>query len=284
MSHHKEKQPPAAQGRKRQRKNHRNNAWINVLLVLCLGVFVFSAYKLISILTEYKAGSDEYAQLTQYAPQQTLPENFVSQLLEQEKNPDAVIEDGNKDGYALPLMDFTELKRINPDVKAWLTVFDTPINYPLVQTDDNSTYLTRTFEGKTNSSGCLFISQYNENPFADTNTVIYGHNMKNGSMFHTLVDYKDDAYFASHRFGLLYTPEKTYWLEIVSAYVTQADAGFDQVIFNEGETQAFFQVLTERTTQELGYNTDELIPLLTLSTCTYEFNNARYVVHARIHS
>ena len=107
--------------------------------------------------------------------------------------------------------------------------------------------------------------------------------MKNGSMFHTLVNYKDDSFFQSHRYGLLYTPEKTYWLEIVSAYVIAADAGFDQVVFNSGEEQGFFEKLIERTTQQLDYTADGLPPILTLSTCTYEYNNARYVVHARIH-
>ena len=268
-------------GRKQARRQRKSNRITNVLLVICLGVFIFASYKLIHILLEYKAGSDEYAALVQYAPEISLqqPETSAGTAPAGES---AAGDTWVKPDSALPVMDFSELKAINSDVKAWLTIFDTPISYPVVQTDDDETYLHRTFEGKSNASGCLFISQYNTG-FDDPNTVIYGHNMKNGSMFHELVSYKDEEFFQKHRYGVLYTPEKTYWLDIFAAYVVSADGGFDQVLFSSDEEEAaFFVKLLERAPQQLGYKAEALAPILTLSTCTYEYNDARFVVHARI--
>ncbi len=267
-------------GRKQARRQRRSNRITNVLLVICLGVFIFASYKLIHILLEYKAGSDEYAGLAQYAPEISLSQPAMEGTTASGES--AAEDTWVKPDSALPLMDFSQLKAINSDVKAWLTIFDTPISYPVVQTDDDETYLHRTFEGKSNASGCLFISQYNTG-FDDPNTVIYGHNMKNGSMFHELVSYKDEDFFQKHRYGVLYTPEKTYWLDIFAAYVVSADGGFDQVLFSSDEEEAaFFEKLLERAPQQLGYTAEALAPVLTLSTCTYEYNDARFVVHARI--
>ena len=265
-------------GRKQARRQRKSNRITNALLVICLGVFIFASYKLIHILLEYKAGSDEYAALVQYAPEISLqqPETSAGTAPAGES---AAGDTWVKPDSALPVMDFSA---INSDVKAWLTIFDTQISYPVVQTDDDETYLHRTFEGKSNASGCLFISQYNTG-FDDPNTVIYGHNMKNGSMFHELVSYKDEKFFQKHRYGVLYTPEKTYWLDIFAAYVVSADGGFDQVLFSSDEEEAaFFEKLLDRAPQQLGYKAEALAPILTLSTCTYEYNDARFVVHARI--
>ncbi len=277
----KQKRKEQQTGRKQMRRQRRSNRVTNVILVICLGVFIFASYKLIRIFLEYKAGTDEYAALAQYAPAVTLPaENTVTGTTAEGE----AIETGSwvKPDTTLPLMDFSELQAINGDVKAWLTIFDTRISYPVVQTDDDETYLHRTFEGKSNTSGCLFISQYNTG-LDDPNTVVYGHNMKNGSMFHDLVNYKDEDFFQKHRYGILYTPEKTYWLDIFAAYVVSADGGFDQVLFaSDEEENAYFEKLLERAPQQLGYKADELAPILTLSTCTYEYNDARFVVHARI--
>ncbi len=267
--------------RKQARKQRKSNRITNVILVICLGVFIFASYKLIQIFLEYKAGSDEYAGLTQYAPTVTLQQTDTA--TETTAAGEITTADSwVKPDTSLPLMDFSDLEAINGDVKAWLTIFDTHINYPVVQTDDDETYLHRTFEGKSNASGCLFISQYNTG-FDDSNTVIYGHNMKNGSMFHDLVNFKDEEFFQKHRYGVLYTPEKTYWLDIFAAYVVPADGGFDQVLFSSDEEEAaYFEKLLERAPQQLGYTADGLAPILTLSTCTYEYNDARFVVHARI--
>jgi len=306
MSRHERKNEnpqPVKSGRKarrQERANRRSNTVSNILLVLCLGIFIFAGYKLTSILLEYKSGDDEYAALESYAPAASQPAELEAMLQAQLTRPapesTTPAAEGETEGEEttepapppeekspLPLMDFTELAAINPDVKAWINIFGTNINYPVVQTDNDTTYLKRTFEGKTNTAGCLFFSQYND-LFNDANTVIYGHHMRNGSMFQNLVKYGDEEFFNSHRLGLLYTPGKTYWLEIIAAYITPADSGFDQVIFDSEEAEKnYFRTLLERDDHEIAYSVDELGPILTLSTCTYEYNNARYIVQARIH-
>ena len=104
----------------------------------------------------------------------------------------------------MPEIDFEALKEKNDDFCAWLVIPALEVNYPVVWCGDNDTYLTKTFEGGTNSAGCLFVDGANSPDLTDRNTLIYGHNMKNGAMFGTLSDFlqkeelaAEDPYFLS---------------------------------------------------------------------------------------
>ena len=121
-------------------------------------------------------------------------------------------------------VDFDALREKNDDVVAWIYCPDTPINYPVVQAADNEAYLHRLLDGSKNSAGTLFMDFRNSSDFSDWNSVIYGHNMKNGSMFGTLMDYKTQSYFDAHPKVFLLTPEQDYVVKIVAGFVTPADA------------------------------------------------------------
>ncbi len=153
-------------------------------------------------------------------------------------------------------VDFDALLEINPDVIGWLYCPDTVINYPLVQGEDNDYYLHRLINGTPNNNGTLFVDEQNSAGFSDENTVIYGHHMRNGSMFGYLENYEQQSYYEAHPVVYLLTPEGNYasWLA-------------------EQRTRSDFSAPVE---VERG---DRVV---TLSTCAYDFQDARYVVLGKL--
>jgi sortase B len=183
----------------------------------------------------------------------------------------------------LPLLNFSPLQTANPDIAAWLTLDGTDIDYPVVQGKDNSYYLTRTAEQKHSKNGAVFLD-YRANPdFSDFSSVLYGHHMKSGKMFAPLVKFKEKAYFDSHTTGTLYTPGKTYRLELFAAAVTKPDSDYYNYAFvSPSERESHLNMIkdTAKLYKDIGITEQDKI--LTLSTCSYEYKDARTVVLARI--
>ena len=177
---------------------------IGALSLALLGV---SAYLLIHTAAQYSEGIKTYEELKSSAV--AASDSFKAQAGAQE----APIE-----------VDFDELLAINGDVVGWLYCEGTPINYPVVQGDDNSYYLKHLIDGSKNINGTLFIDHRNGANFADENTVVYGHHMKNGSMFASLVNYKSQEYFDAHPILYFLTPDGNYRIELFSGYVCDSHA------------------------------------------------------------
>lgn len=112
-------------------------------------------------------------------------------------------------------IDWDNLKSINKDIIGWIQIEDTKINYPILK-DNNLFYLKHSYDKKYNSNGSIFTT--NENPFLDDETIIYGHNMKNGSMFSLLGKYLNDEFLNTHQNFKIYTPDGNYQATIFSAY------------------------------------------------------------------
>ena len=117
-------------------------------------------------------------------------------------------------------VDWEGLWAVNPDVYAWITVPGTVIDYPILQhATDNTYYLYYNIDGSYGYPGCIYTENMNSKDFTDNNTVIYGHNMKNGSMFAGLHKFEDKEFFDGHQKVLIYTPEKEYEYTIFAAYI-----------------------------------------------------------------
>ena len=179
-------------------------------------------------------------------------------------------------------VDFDALAEKNGDIIAWLYSEDTPINLPVVQSTDNDYYLRRMIDGTWNSSGSLFADCRNASDFSDQNTIIYGHNMKNDEMFGTLPNYKDQSYYDEHPVMWLLTPNGDYKIELVAGYVTETTS--DVYSFDQSEEAVFSTV--QQVIENSTFTTDAVIHqgdrFLTLSTCSYEYDNARYVLIGRL--
>lgn len=176
-----------------------------------------------------------------------------------------------------------QLSAMNGDYACWLYAPDTPIDYPVVQGEDNSYYLHRLFNGEHNACGTLFIDYRNLSDFQDPNTLIYGHHMRNGSMFKAITYYAEQSYFDSHPYMLIATPEKLYLVELLAGYTTSKDDHcYDIAISDEEDMQAFVSEACAKSNFQAGL---EILPgdrLVTLSTCAYAFENARYIAIGRL--
>ena len=246
-------------------------------VILFLGIFIFSACQLLQIGGEYRRGEKEYERLTQYVQ---LPE-ITKATAPAVKQEDSVTEDTTPPEEELqwPVVDFAALQAINPDVVGWIYIPDTKVNYPIVQGRDNDYYLYRLISGEHNSSGSIFLDAKASSLFLSRNNPIYGHNMKNGSMFADMTRYVDQEYYDEHPVAMLLTPEKNYTVKLFSAYVTDAWGDSWQLGFEESAYVQWLETLQRRScfsTDVVPASTDLV---LTFSTCTYETANARFVVH-----
>lgn len=161
-------------------------------------------------------------------------------------------------------IDWEHLKSINPDIIGWIEIKDTKINYPILQDNNNLFYLKHSYNKKYNSNGSIFTT--NTNPFTDEETILYGHNMKNGTMFSILGKYLDADFLNSHLNFKIYTPTINYDCNIFAAY----SIGIEKE--NNNIKQLSFEKRIEYYTNASKYtlNTiDNSTKIVKLSTCSY---------------
>ena len=181
---------------------------------------------------------------------------------------------------------FEELKAVNPDVYAWVTLDNTNIDHPVLQGQDNLTYVNRDVYGNFALAGSIFLDSRNDSSFSDPYSLLYGHHMENSGMFGDLALYKEEDFFQENSTGYLITPEGVYDLEIFASLVVRASDQyiFDPEVWHTEEAAALAHVkenalyLRENIFQDL----DENSRILALSTCSGEFSDARTVVLAKM--
>ena len=183
-------------------------------------------------------------------------------------------------------IDFTALKKTNPDIYAWIEIPGTNVNYPIVQSaEDDSYYLNHTIDGKEGYPGSIYTEKINAKDFSDFNTVIYGHDMKNGSMFKDLHKFEDAAFFEEHDKVTIYTEteEKTYR---IFAAVVYDDRHLMYSFDNENveDRKAFLQSLKESRSMRNQFRSDVAVDgnshIITLSTCIGGQPDKRFLVEA----
>lgn len=240
-----------------------------ILILIFTGIFLVGVFQVYWKLKEYGEGESSYTEIEQYVWVDVAPEDNEDGSQSGESGPD----------IRWPVVDFEALAEINPDIVAWIYIEDTPINYPVVQGADNQYYLNHLFDGKWNSAGCIFLDSRNRPDFSDWNSIIYGHHMKNGTMFTGLTAYKKQEYYNDHFIALLLTPDKNYEIEIFAGYVASVQDEIWKIGFPSD--QDFAEWMDK--TKERSCFRSKIIPavtdrILVLSTCSYEFNDARFVL------
>lgn len=118
---------------------------------------------------------------------------------------------GDENSDAATTIEFGKLQKINPDIVAWIRIDGLGIDYPVVQGKDNGHYLHYTFRGEANVSGSIFLDYWNKADFSDSKIILYGHNMKNGSMFGSLKKYQDESVFRKNQIISIYLPGNREW-------------------------------------------------------------------------
>lgn len=259
--------------------------YVKLLLVIVagalVGVMIFSAYKLISDKLEHKeARVKDSGVSTEYAVKEAAASPTPRVYTEDE------IVGVKLDDEVSPINSMYDLDKFfsdYPDAVGWLYSPNTPIDYGVVEAEDNDYYLHRFLDGSYSVGGSLFVDCACNPDFSSMNTAIYGHHMQDGSKFASLLNYGNVNYYREHPVMYLSTRDMNYRVEIFAAYLTDADS--DSYTFNFESTQAY-EAFLQRMSSQSDFQSDvELSPedhIITLSTCSYEFYDARYVVQGKL--
>lgn len=254
-----------------------------VAFLTAAGVMVYSGFQIATVLRDRHASSSANEALQQQAVVAVKPEPpkiIINYKDDQEQAGNAEeAEETEPTAETAPIrVNFDYLHGINEDVAGWIYCEDTPISYPFVQSPDNDYYLYRLLDGTQNPSGSLFLDFRNQFDLSDWNSVIYGHNMGDGTMFACLNEYKKQEYYEAHPVMYLLTPQKQYKVELVAGILSRADASFYDFPVPEEKREAVVKGWLEDSTFETKTQIQPDDRFVTLSTCSYEFSDARYVV------
>lgn len=250
------------------------------LLLVC--IFLFSGWKLFSTLWSYLEGRSSYNTLEQYISFETLSPTAppATEATEETVSYEvAPMETEPADDTLWPEVDFEHLQWINPDIVGWIYVEGTKINYPIVQAEDNDYYLDRLFDGTRNSAGSIFLDSRCSFDFSDRHSILYGHNMKDKSMFAALMNYKDPKFYPNHSQALLLTPERNYKIQFFSGYVCDSWENAWTLNFESTDFSDWLIEITDRSRFTPFALPGEDDTIITLSTCSYEYHDARFVLH-----
>lgn len=220
---------------------------INIILIILL---IYSSLSIYTKLFEYKKADTVYTDIKENAKN----ENKHQQLY-------------NK----------------NADYRFWIKIKNTNIDYPVVQGSDNEFYLTHDFYKNTLPSGSIFMDYRNsfEN---DKSVIVYGHHMRNKTMFGELVNFKNESFFKENNLIEIEYKGKTYTYEVFSVYVADlVNKDYLKTSFNTStEFKNYLNYITERSIYKSNINIDISDKIITLYTCSYEFKDARTIVHAKL--
>lgn len=233
-----------------------------ILLVICVCVFVYSVFQLGMIFYNYyKTEKDS----------QELVEDYIAE-------PETKDEDEEIDPLKR-VVDFKKLQERNKDVIGWLYIPDTTIDEPILKGASNDTYLRTDIDHQSKTAGQVFIDEINSKDFSDDNTIIYGHNMRNGTRFHDLRYYVEKEFYDEHNLVYIYLPDNTVNVyKIYSANVINASSDF----YQKGINYTSYVQNAQSSAKQTSEVSDEQQPLILLSTCYAHNSENRYVVFARL--
>lgn len=233
---------------------------LNIIIAAAFCIIVYGIWNMVSVQKEYKEARQEYENVRKSAG---------ADILEK------------ADSKELPDIDLKNLQKENPDTVGWLYYPVLGINYPIMQDDDNTYYINHTFSGEKNAAGSLFLDSYGNVNFADDNTYIFGHNMRDGSMFGHLKLIREADAVKENPYFWIYTENGWRTYQIFSYH--DADADRKEVAFqikfeNKQAFAQFIRSLEEKSEEKLDVNVKETDKIVSLATCTSD-SSVRLVVH-----
>ncbi len=259
------------------------------ILMIAISLMSFSGYRLYDIYSEYKKGNDLYNNIAEEFVNISENTNTLDEKESETKKSNSEIPSISNQDNELEEgidinVDFEALIESNEDIIGWIYSPDTPINYPIVQSEDNNYYLRRMLDGTYNTAGTIFMDYRNNKDLTDLNTIIYGHNMKNNSMFGTLDLYKEQEYYEKHPLVYLISPHQTIEIELIAGLVVSERSEIYDIPNDQDSLNSLYKRILEKSTFKSNVLLEEGDRLVTLSTCSYENDSARYVVVGKITS
>ena len=225
----------------------------NILLIICIFIFCISTWKLYGYYRSYKKAKDTYSKIAK--------ENVKISKNERK-------------------IDFKKLKSQNQDIAGWIYIRGTTIDYPIVQGKDNEEYLHQDFNKKKSSSGTIFLDNNCKKDFTSDNNIIYGHHMKNGTMFVQLLKFREKSFLKKHNEIMIFTPDRTIHLKVISAYAQKAQNKIPVTFANDKQKKAYIKKIESMSEQTIKTSRINDSHIYTFVTCSYEGEDNRTYVHA----
>ena len=250
---------------KKQKKTAKQQVY-TILYLICILVFLFSLYKVVDGVFEYREAEKIY-----------------------EETQDEFIKVPEEEKKEIPIeVDFDELLKINSDIVGWIYIDDTVVNYPILQSTDNQYYLDRTLYKGYLASGSIFLDYRSSSNFTDSHSISYGHNMKNQTMFGDMDDFEEGEYMEEHPYVYILLPDGQCWkYAIYSAYIADVyDGTFNLHQAAGSDFDSFIDLTLSKNIYTEEYVDEDVLPdgadkIITLSTCTEDSDDyRRFVVHA----
>lgn len=225
----------------------------NILLIICIFIFCISTWKLYGYYRSYKKAKDTYSKIAK--------ENVKISKNERK-------------------IDFKKLKSQNQDIAGWIYIRGTTIDYPIVQGKDNEEYLHQDFNKKKSSSGTIFLDNNCKKDFTSDNNIIYGHHMKNGTMFAQLLKFREKSFLKKHNEIMIFTPDRTIHLKVIIAYAQKAQNKIPVTFANDKQKKAYIKKIESMSEQTIKTSRINDSHIYTFVTCSYEGEDNRTYVHA----
>lgn len=223
----------------------------NILLIICIFIFCISTWKLYGYYRSYKKAKDTYSKIAK--------ENVKISKNERK-------------------IDFKKLKSQNQDIAGWIYIRGTTIDYPIVQGKDNEEYLHQDFNKKKSSSGTIFLDNNCKKDFTSDNNIIY--HMKNGTMFAQLLKFREKSFLKKHNEIMIFTPDRTIHLKVISAYAQKAQNKIPVTFANDKQKKAYIKKIESMSEQTIKTSRINDSHIYTFVTCSYEGEDNRTYVHA----
>ncbi len=245
-----------------------------IFAVLLLAVGAVSAFLLLGQLQDNGAAADSYEQAAAIAFRKE-----GASAAEPSTSPSST---GESSVFPLEELDFAALREVNPDVLAWIRIPGTGIDYPLMQGSNNDYYLYRTWEGERNDAGSIYLDYRNAADFSDFNSIVYGHNRGDGSMFSALTQYSSREFWEERPYVYLVTDEGIRCYEIFSSFQTEGESFVYTLGLREEQSKEnYIRQVVASDCLGLGIVPEAEDQILTLSTCSGINYSRRWVILAR---
>ncbi|SDC40056.1 sortase B [Terribacillus halophilus] len=241
-----------------------------IITVLLLSVFLYAAFQIGQIVLGYYDNQKVLAEVQEIHREYQTKLSGSAQAAESETEIRS---------------SFDHLQEINQDMIGWIRIEDTPINYPILQASDNDYYLDRNYKEEQADAGSIFMDYRNDLEDMSANTVVYGHRMKDNSMFGSLKKYGDESFYQAHRYIQFDTIYGSYKAEIFAVYQTDTDFNYIQTDFTDAsDYENLIQEIQEKAIYRTDVKVDADDRILTLSTCDsiWQPKQNRLVVHAKL--
>lgn len=260
---------------------------ITLIAVSLVGIIIFLAGILISLIGVGQ-GEAYYASLptpvvwTKEPELELIVGSPTEEGAEESARPEAAAEAAEEDDWK-PALDFEALSSKCPGIVAWVRIENTAVDYPVMQGQDNDFYLSHLPNGKGAQRGSIFLDYHNMPDFSDRNTLIYGHNMKSGSMFGSLKKYETASYYQDHPTVLIFTPKKNIEVELFAGYLINASEEIPPILFwDDNAFESYIKDIKERSIFDSDVTVSADDRLVSLCTCSYDVRDGRLILVGKL--